>query len=129
MAVRNLRLRPARHTPAAKIRPARSHRTARADVAQLVERRLPKPKVAGSRPVVRLRRSAPRLSPRRPPRAAPRWGGRRAITDRPGAPSLRGLRSCLNTSAGRAWGSGGEPWRVDITPARRWSLGALELAG
>src|SRR3954466_13720438 len=26
----------------------------RADVAQLVERRLPKPKVAGSRPVVRL---------------------------------------------------------------------------
>src|SRR5213596_3049576 len=27
---------------------------ARADVAQLVERRLPKPKVAGSRPVVRL---------------------------------------------------------------------------
>jgi len=34
-----------------------SHRIARsADVAQLVERRLPKPKVAGSSPVVRLRR-------------------------------------------------------------------------
>src|SRR6478735_71665 len=29
----------------------------RADVAQLVERRLPKPKVAGSRPVVRFARS------------------------------------------------------------------------
>ena len=34
--------------------PERSPGTARADVAQLVERRLPKPKVAGSRPVVRF---------------------------------------------------------------------------
>src|SRR6185295_15029051 len=32
--------------------------SARADVAQLVERRLPKPKVAGSRPVVRFSRIA-----------------------------------------------------------------------
>jgi hypothetical protein len=31
-----------------------------ADVAQLVERRLPKPKVAGSRPVVRFRRESAR---------------------------------------------------------------------
>src|ERR671935_726551 len=38
-----------------------------ADVAQLVERRLPKPKVAGSRPVVRFARR-PRLAPPVEPR-------------------------------------------------------------
>ena len=37
--------------------PARGQPTAHADVAQLVERWLPKPKVAGSRPVVRFHES------------------------------------------------------------------------
>ena len=57
MTDQNLRLRPAESLPAAKIAPG-------ADVAQLVERRLPKPKVAGSRPVVRFQRFASaRLKP------------------------------------------------------------------
>src|SRR5215216_4710196 len=44
----------------------RRSRAPRADVAQLVERRLPKPKVAGSRPVVRFHRSACKRTPPMP---------------------------------------------------------------
>jgi hypothetical protein len=55
---------PAALPPAAKIRRRAVSGTARADVAQLVERRLPKPKVAGSKPVVRFHRFAwPRMKP------------------------------------------------------------------
>src|SRR5215203_6092918 len=45
----------------ARIPPRAVTRTAHADVAQLVERWLPKPKVAGSRPVVRLQHSSAAL--------------------------------------------------------------------
>ena len=44
----------------ARIRPRRSSGSRHADVAQLVERWLPKPKVAGSRPVVRFSTLRPR---------------------------------------------------------------------
>src|ERR687895_219378 len=91
-------------TEAALESPRRGRYDRSADVAQLVERWLPKPKVAGSRPVVRF-------SPRVPRAAAPTDdGGPDAVRpplgfrprrDRPPRPTLAASRALARRGPGQ----------------------------